>query len=129
MDTEKPQKIILLASSIVSRDLRRQSSRQGRLLHFVTPREGDKRRSRAAEPQPIEGPRFRPVNQHLWSKPMIDLERLEKQLLHLRSRQAFHVERLFEMYNSALQTQRTINTLHHQVVTELSRLHENQPEL
>ena len=60
---------------------------------------------------------------------MIDLERLEKQLLHLRSRQAFHVERLFEMYNSALQTQRTINTLHHQVVTELSRLHENQPEL
>ena len=129
MDAEKPQKIILLASSIVSRDLRRQSTRQSRVLHFVTPREGDKRRSRAAEPQPIEGPRFRPVNQHLWSKPMIDLESLEKQLLHLRQRQAHHVERLFDLYNAAIQTQRQISSLHQLVQDQLSSLHEKQPEV
>ena len=129
MDAEKPQKIILLASSIVSRDLRRQSSRQGRLLHSVAPREGDKRRSRAAEPQPIEGPRFRPVNQHLWSKPMIDLETLHRQLQYLRNRQAAHVEALFTAYQVSLETQRSVASLETQLWNALQAAHEKQPEV
>ena len=60
---------------------------------------------------------------------MIDLERLEKQLLHLRQRQAHHVERLFDLYNAAIQTQRQISSLHQLVQDQLSILHEKQPEV
>jgi len=129
MDAEKPQKIILLASSIVSRDLRRQSTRQGRVLHFVAPREGDKRRSRAAEPQPIEGPRFRPVNQHLWSKPMIDLEGLSRQLHQLRIDLATIRDSLIIKADQAAKAHRTAAALEMAVRDELSRLHEKQPEV
>jgi len=126
---ERPCLIILLARLIVTHRLRRQSTRQRRVLHFVAPREGDKRRRRAADDAPDRAPRFKPVNQHLWSKPMIDLERLLKQLDYLTICLDMARDRANSQYTVLQQLRAQTASMATDVRAELSRLHEKQPEV
>jgi len=129
---KKPKRtclIILLAPFIVSRRLRRQSTRLRRVLHSVPPEDGDKRRRRAADTSPDRAPRFKPVNQHLWSKPMIDLQSLHAQIRHLRDRSTVRIIKLEAVVEAAKRDHVQLTAIETTIVAELSRLHEKQPEV
>jgi len=120
--------VLLLARSIVPRPLRRQSTRLCRVLRFAAAYPGDKRRVRDLEPPPEGQPRFKRVNHHLWGNPMLDLESLLRSLNHARMRAALVRDNHHAEYMQMVELHRHIQAIENIVQSELSRLHEKQPE-